>query len=354
MSWMDHQAEVVLPQPFGATSFWNTKHNQTGVTDGMSGTWIAALKKEVGANDYIKLVGTDSDAYGTAIYVVSDRDSLPQTKITCNDPSGHCYGFKGSSYWLRVPRSARPSDDNDSEMVVLDQSRDANVAVWLYRACPPRWVNAFCTDQGSGDTFTAYGMSVHNLSSSGLDGCWPTHYPVFFPPPPLGPNDPNNRGHRGIPGAFIGVRYEEVVAGLVAHTLKVSLPNTKADTNYFPLSAAEQNLGDIPEGVLIRIKPSVNLHDPKYDLNGYALVIAEALQDYGAVVGDTSDNSANLKVENLFVEGSPYRWDNPDPAKDIGSDSLSGIPLEDFEFVKRGYGVPLGFVWNGFCEDPPP
>jgi hypothetical protein len=340
--------------PFVPTSFWNIKHNDRTITDPMSDTWIAALKAAVGTTKYIKLAGTESDGGGTPYYAVpSSGDPPTPTKVVCNDPDGACYGFNGPSYWLRMPRNARPANDNDSEMVVFDLNLDTNVVVWLYRACPPHWVNAFCTDDGSKDTFTAYSISVETLPSSGIDGCWPSNYPLQFPPPPLGPNDTSNRGHRGIPGAINAVRYDEVVAGLIAHTLKIAIPDPKANTNYFPMAASENDAGDIPEGLLIRIKPSIDIHDSKYGLNGFALVIAKALQDYGAVIGDTSPDTANLKVEDLIVENSPLSWHDPDPNKDIGPDSLSGLSLDSFEFVQRGYGGPVGSTWNGSCEDQP-
>jgi hypothetical protein len=341
--------------PFVATSFWNVKHNSSSIVDSRSDLYIDRLKAAVVGTNYIKLVGTESDSDGTPFYAVPNSgDPPPATKIVCNDPSGDCFGFNGSTYWLRMPAGANPSDDSDSEMVVFDLNKDANVVVWLYRACPPRFVNAFCTDGGSNDTFTAYSISIDSLSSSGLDGCWPTHYPLQFPSPPLGPNDLNNEGHRGLPGSVIGVRYDEVVAGLIAHTLKIAIPNTKDDRNFFPMVAPENNGGDIPEGILIRIKPNVDLTDPKWGLNDYSYVIAKALQDYGAIVGDTSADTANLKVENLFAENSPLSWHSSNLDKDIGPDSLKSIPLGSYEFVKRGYGVPPGFVWNGFCENSPP
>jgi hypothetical protein len=68
-----------------------------------------------------------------------------------------------------------------------------------------------------------------------------------------------------------------------------------------------------------------------------ALVIARAMQRYGAVIGDQSGVPMALKLENLPVEGRSERW------SDVGidSDSLASIPFDDFECIQLGYHRPV-------------
>ena len=85
------------------------------------------------------------------------------------------------------------------------------------------------------------------------------------------------------------------------------------------------------EGTRIRIKLSVDLHG--LGLSPQALVVATALQTYGAVIGDQSGASVELKVENMVAEGKGWLWDGL-----LSSGALSAIPLDDFEIIQLGYG----------------
>jgi hypothetical protein len=88
----------------------------------------------------------------------------------------------------------------------------------------------------------------------------------------------------------------------------------------------------IPAGAVIRIKPSVNL--ASFKLNPYARVIANALQKYGAVVGDRSGmgNCATIKLEDTVDEGKGNLWGNAG----LNSYALSAIPLSDYQVDKLG------------------
>jgi hypothetical protein len=87
-----------------------------------------------------------------------------------------------------------------------------------------------------------------------------------------------------------------------------------------------------PEGTIIRIKQSIDL--TSLGLSGPALVIARALQTYGAVISDQSGASAEVKVENTVAEGRGWLWNGT-----LSSSSLSKLPLDDYEVVKLGYGA---------------
>jgi hypothetical protein len=169
-------------------------------------------------------------------------------------------------------------------------------------------------------------MSLTSIASNEIDRCWVQHYPNQVPW-----SNRANFGHRGLPGLYLGIRYQEVVDQSIPHVLKIAIPDT-ASSHVYPYVGDEGRGGAIPEGTLIRLKASVDLAG----LSPAARVIAQALQTYGAVVGDTSGGPVELKVENLFVEQSTDRWGN----LSVNANSLSSIPLTDFEVVKEGYGSP--------------
>jgi hypothetical protein len=82
--------------------------------------------------------------------------------------------------------------------------------------------------------------------------------------------------------------------------------------------------GVVPEGIVIRIRPSVNLKER--NLSPAAMVIAKALKRYGAVVGDNSGSGNNLKLQA-----------NTDWSGILHQDSLRALKWRDFVFVKGGY-----------------
>lgn len=322
---------------FTADSFWNERHDDTSEfpTDPNSDVYVANLKDSVPSNRrYVELAGTDNDAWGTPYYKATPATRV--VTVTCElSDRDRCYGFyipqSGKpTIDLRLPSSAEPSDSVDSEMVLVDRTPGTNHVVWMWQACPPApFRNDLCSARYN--HWTANGLSVHSMDSDGLDGCWESSYPRDFVH-----GDRANRGHRGFPGAYVAVLYNEVaVAGSIPHVLKLNIPNTGSN-HWFPYTGDEDNGTNdkIPEGVLFRIKPRIDLS--RYGLSPSALVLARALQRYGAVVGDTSGSTVNVTVENLYVSGSPERWSDAG----ISPRSLSDIPLGDYEFVRRGAGGP--------------
>jgi hypothetical protein len=101
----------------------------------------------------------------------------------------------------------------------------------------------------------------------------------------------------------------------------------------FPLVGSDgvsSNPSAPPEGVRIRIKKSVDLGS--LNLSPSAVVVAQALQDYGGVIGDQSGDNVILKVENTVAEGRGRLWEGV-----LNAGSLSAIRLDDFKVVRRGY-----------------
>jgi hypothetical protein len=372
------------------SSWYGRPHDDGGVTDPLSPVWIAALKRSL-SDDYVELGGVgDTSVGGKTFYRVPVPAPTLRTEIDCfpadssnpcnfpnvlKDPPT-CVSGALECFKVNVQDDWVPGDSSDSVMVVYDQNQysdkngdDGNYGIWLYHLCPPLpFTNSYC-DAGRSHSgrWTAEGLSVAYLDSNGLNGCWPTNYRNAPSAPWLGLNgDPANFGHFGVPPPYQSIRYDEVVNAAtggssdaiggvepIPHMLKIVLPQSFiSNLNFFPSTGTDGDpTGSVPMGSVIRIKPDVTITRDMVGGNRFAFAIALTMQTYGAIVGDSGD-SALMGTENLVLEGPNHRW------SDLGltSDSLSGIPLDDYEFLYRGYGGPSKFDYNflgGACEDIP-
>jgi hypothetical protein len=293
---------IPLFRAFTATGYWNTPLPGNAPTARHSPDIIAFLKKDNTTN-YIRLAGTGSTGeWGDPIFWAGPGDSA--------------YSVRGSSLpsefqSLRIPAAAQADPTSDAQMTVYDLTAGYVASL-----------NQASYDEAT-DTWSASGGALAYLSSNGLDRTWST-----FPD-----HDPFNRGHRGVPAPMYGVRLDEVQAGSIDHVLKIAVDTTKC-AHVFPMTGDECGTTARfapPEGARIRIKASVDLG--AYHLTPAALVIARAMQNYGAVIGDQG-GTVTLKVENTVAEGQGQLW-----AGKLSANSLSAIPLDDFEVVKLGYGA---------------
>lgn len=267
---------------FTNDSYWNTPFPANAPIDANSAKYIA--DSQANSQNYLNLVMTSS--YGQPIYFSSASDPL--------------YTVSGAGYTtqVRIPANAQQASGSDGQFVVFDRTPGYNRVVGLYQA---NFANG---------KWTADGIDTYQLDGNGLDK-------------KVG-GDSLSGGHRGINAAVRAVRYDEVVGGVIDHRLECFWHAT-AEKVYWPMTGYESGKGGIvPEGIAIRIKPSVNL-DAK-GLTPAAKVIATALQKYGCVIGDNSGSGNNLKVQNNVNWGTM-----------LTKDALKNIPWSDWEFVQGGY-----------------
>ena len=233
------------------------------------------------AGGCLRLAGSHDNPWGQPVYWAEP-----------GDPTYDVQGVTGSRPpeldHLRIPRGARAADNSDGSMSVYDL--DAGYVTLMTDAAYHPVTQ----------TWSASGATVTYLASNGLDDRSGLS------------NDPRNRGtHRGNNGADSVVRLDEVLAGTVAHVLKVSSGPELARRGVFPMIGSDGD-GPVddpavpPEGLRLRIKPSVELG--RLGLSREALVIAQALQTYGMYLGDGGGTTA-LKLEDTSVEGRGQQWD---------------------------------------------
>ena len=290
------------PTTFRSSSYWNTPVNASGPAPvhAKSALWIADSQKTANTQNYLQLT-TGSFAQ-------------PFYKSTCDDKVYRINPtLYGDTYSVHIPASARAMDSSDAAIAIFDNCSGQVVGMW--RA-------AF-----NGTTWTSGSLDHYALNSEGLDKKVATSDSI------------TNDSHRGIPASIRGIQFDEAVAGAIDHRMECfwhatapSTPEAGDGSAYWPMTGAEQGKGGIvPEGVVIRIKASVNL--AKYPLSPAAQAVAKSLQTYGCTVGDNSGSGNRLKMQG-----------NANWSGRLTADSLKSLPWSLWEFVKGGYDPRSGTV----------
>jgi len=100
------------------------------------------------------------------------------------------------------------------------------------------------------------------------------------------------------------IRPDEIKAGRIDHALVIAYPHIRAGLYTPPASTAQARIGDeaiktrgIPCGGRVQLDPSINVD--ALNLSRSGKIIAKALQEYGAFVGDYSG------AISLYADNSP-------------------------------------------------
>ena len=124
---------------------------------------------------------------------------------------------------------------------------------------------------------------------------------------------------------------EELAQGHIDHALVLSIPSAAKGGPVWPATESDglsRSNGAIPEGARLQIDPDLDLD--QFDMTPYERILTEALQTYGAFVGDIS-GSVELEVIN------PISYpENPYPEEWFGSrwTLLTNIPWEHMRVLK--------------------
>jgi hypothetical protein len=294
-----------LEPPFRDDSWWNTPLPGDAPRHPQGSDILDYLRTAPDSGrGCLMLAGAGESHWGTPLYWTEPSD--PEYDVT-----GVVQQRPPELRSLRIPVGARPASNSDDSMSIFDVDRGYVVAL---------------TDaeyDEDDDTWTAGGATVTYLDSNGL------HVDTGRS------DDPRNIGsHRGNNGATMAVSWDQVQDGAVRHVLKIAAGPEVANRYVFPMVGSD---GDYegsrpevpPQGLRLRIKASVDLQE--LDLHPEALVIARALQRFGAYIGDSGGTTA-LKLENTRAEGRGQAWHLP-------ADALCGLPFTDdwWTVVAEGY-----------------
>jgi hypothetical protein len=292
-------------RPFHDRSWWNSPVPVNAPSDPAGAQVLDYLSTAPeSGHGCLRLAGAQHNKWGQPAYW--SRPGDPQY-----DVQGLPSGAQPETKRLRIPAGAQGADNSDGTMTIFDVARGYVVLL---------------TDahyDAATNTWSASGATVTYLDSNGLIDATGKS------------DDPRNMGsHRGNNGATSFVRYDMVHAGAVRNVLKIAAGPALADRWVFPMTGSDgtitdPSVGAPPEGLRLRINPSVDLHS--LGLHPQALVIAEALQKYGAYIGDSGGTTA-LKLEDTRAEGLGQLWT-------VTADDLCMLPFtpEFWDVLPEGY-----------------
>ncbi len=221
---------------------------------------------------------------------------------------------------VRLPAGAVPAEGSDSEMVVYDPIEDRLTETWV------------TTKHPDGTWSACWGGSIEGASGN----------PGVFDPP-FGVTA------SGLPLLGGTIRAEELERGRIDHVVGIALPNAaeKPALSWPATRSDGRNPSGRPapaQGQMLRLPAGLDLDT--LPLSPVARTIAEAAQDYGLIVWDTS-GAVSFRAENpLGMADNPYRevFRGRGANSEMAGDRSRGevpFPLEQLEVLPVDYAAPV-------------
>jgi hypothetical protein len=294
-------------RPFSDASPWNTPISSSPAIDPNSAAMIAdwAVSSVYGPHLDVNISGFSVPLYWADA-------STPKTLVSCD---GAGYGFavdknkQNGTAMIPIPAGANPDPESDHHLLVIDRSTNLEWGLWNASNSGSTWT---C---GMGASMDLLGTGVRPpITNAGAD--W---------------NFAQGPRACGFPLIAGLIRPEEIVAGRIDHALVVAYPHIRSSFFTPPASTAQAANGQgaqrdrgIPCGGRIQLDPSIDV--TTLGLSSAGLVIARALQQYGAYVGDYSG------ALDLYADNAP----------DAAAQSNAGLLRED---AVGGSPAKLSLTW---------
>ena len=264
-----------FPLLYSANSFWNTPIADDATVDPNSTAIVSRSLAHYASSSSI----ATSDDWGRPIAyanALTTQYSVRCTRFDCD-----------TSVTFRIPRYARPSNGSDHHLVVVDQSSNEELDMWLaaYNPKTDAWSSGgrFVTDATGWGANCGPSVHCHGAVAAGF-------------------------------AAFGGiVRPEEIAQGHIDHALFLTDPYTRKGFTACPATHTDGISNDsaaIPEGARIQLDPAFNVNAQPWPR--WEKIIAHALQTYGGYVGDTggtlgfvAESSLNRGYDAWSLAGLP-------------------------------------------------
>lgn len=296
-------------RPFNATSPWNTPIAASATVDPSSAALITDFSTIAGQTTlYVNI-----QQYSVPVYWVDS--STPSVTVTSSvGGTGFRTGATSSTAaagtgLAPIPTGAMPAAGTDRHLSIVDIASHTEWGLW----------NA--NDGSSG--WTAGEASTLDLSGSGVR-------PPTNDSPWWAGQGPRACGFGLIAGL---ITEDQIKSGVIAHALILAYPHIESRYYTSPASSAQGTTSEalptrgIPCGGHIQLDPTLDV--TTLGLSPTGLIIAHALQDYGAFIGDFSG------AMSIYADESPTAlayWSSGV----LSNGTVQAIPLDRFRVLTLG------------------
>ena len=221
-------------------------------------------------------------------------------------PVGHHRSFGPA---IPIPAVARPDGQIDAHLAIIDPVRRLAWDMWAAHQRPDgTW--ASCT----GISYSLDGPGVFDPTEFAIRNGESIHL--------YGPGRAT-----GVPIIAGLILHEEILAGVIEHKLAFAAKASGLLAHHFPPTTWTDGgvPGGIPAGAILQLDPALDLST--FKLTPAALIVAKALQTYGAVLTDYAGN-ITLYGEGLWSDPAGRSWNET-----LNEDALFGIPFEHYRYL---------------------
>jgi hypothetical protein len=295
--------------PFAASGPWRAPLPDDAALDPQSGVIVANLVSQVQHPYGVGLLNTDR--YSSPIYTVGAGQARVKVAWTnCVHAGGVSPAFAAAAASVPIPAGATPSIGTDGEMVIWQPTTDTEWEFWRALNIAGHW--SAC---GAG--------RIQDVR----------HNPGIF----------STGGVTGSALPLLGflIRVADLRSGAIDHAVNIALPCVRAAAFSWPAQRTDGSCtvtGAPAEGERFRLPVALNLS--RLGLSRGELMIARAMQRYGAIVTDYAGRPV-IQAEDPRQYESGGKAD-PYAAYFRGAqaDWLQGFPWQDLQAVAWNYGEP--------------
>ena len=298
--------------PFAPGGPWTTPVPATAPLDPQSSAIAANLAAQV--QTYYGHAALNTSSYSAPIYTVGPGQATVNMAFNnCQGKPSLPAGFAAVLQNVPVPAGAVPSQGSDGEIVIYQPSTNTEWEFWKMGQNATTGVWSAC-----------WGGKITDVAQD--PGIFPAGYGATA---------------SGLPLLGFLIRVGELQAGAITHALNLELPHVRASSFSWPANrtdGGDANATDPAAGERLRLDPALNL--ATLHLPAGELMIARALQTYGAIVTDQS-GAVSIQGEDprpyetggasdpytAYFPGPQYGW-------------LQGIPWSRMQVVAWNYGKP--------------
>ena len=308
---------------FSERSYWNQPVKSGAKADERSQEWIELLKSEPNTPN----IGINAFHWTIPVYEVNEQTptcTIYKHKLseiekehwdTKRDYFGHGPGFGKN---VPIPDHALPDPEEDAHFAIVDWEKKTAWDMWGFRV---RADGKF--ESNTGMKYSLSGEGVFRTEDFAINNGESVHF--------HGPSRAS-----GVPAIAGLIMYDEIMSGKIEHKLALATRFAAFQEYVYPASWTDgYTHGGIPEGSIIQLDPETDLK--QFELTKGEIIVARALQEYGAVVVDVAQGTP-LYAEGLWAhpdkswQGILREWDG----------GICTIPIENYRVLEIGETIKQG------------